>query len=174
MAIITGQKAIEKAIDSIKGRGARLDTDIQNAGLAVLLHASEHGDTTLCDRLFNAMPKGARRLALVEWVLAFGQVRVLTQKTDAARLKAGHVFGMDRTKVLNIAGAEAKPWHEMRKEAAPATAFDVQAQVKSLLTRLQAAKSAGLELRGESEAKAMLESFLHGDATQDAQTTQEA
>jgi hypothetical protein len=144
--IITGTAAIDKAIKSIAGRGAKLDGDIQTAGLSVLAHVAEHGDTTLADRLFNAMPKGARRLALVEWMLAFGTMRVLDKKNDAERVGMGHVFGYDKERKLDMASAEATAWHEFRKEKAPAEVFDVQAAFNSLMSRIQAAQKKGIKI----------------------------
>src|SRR5574337_342395 len=78
---------IEKAI---KGRGAKLDADIQTAGLSIINHVAEHGDTTLADRLFDAMPKGSRRVMLAEWFVAFGMIRTLDKKVaeDKAALDA--------------------------------------------------------------------------------------
>lgn len=156
VALIEGAAAINKAIDSIKNRGAKLDASIQLAGLSVLAHATEHGDTTCADRLVLAMPKGARKLALVEWMLAFGQMRKLNAKNkdDAEAIKAGRLFQLDRTRVLNMQGAQDKHWHEFKPEAAIATAFDAQAAVKALLTRMQNAAAAGLTIEHKQAALA--------------------
>ena len=144
--LIVGASAINKAIDSIKNRGAKLDASVQLAGLSVLAHASEHGDTTCADRLVAAMPKGARKLALVEWMLAFGQMCKLDPKTEHEAIKAGRLFKLDRARVLNMAGAEAKQWHEFKPEAAVATAFDAQAAVAALLARMRGATAKGLSI----------------------------
>lgn len=154
MNIIKGAAEINKAIASIKNRGGRLDADIHAAGVAVLAHASEHGDTTLASRLVEAMPKGSRKLAIVEWMLAFGQIAKLNPKNPdhAARIKAGEVFTLDRTRTLDIAGAQETSWVEFRKEPAVATAFDVQAALKGVLARLNAAAANGLSIEHKAEA----------------------
>lgn len=149
-----GAAEINKAIDSIKNRGAKLDASIQLAGLSVLAHASEHGDTTCADRLVLAMPKGARKLALVEWMLAFGQVAKLDPKADAEAIKAGRMFKLDRTRTLDLKEAEAKQWHEFKPEAAVSTAFDAQAAVMALLARLKGAESKGMSIEHKAEALA--------------------
>ena len=131
MNIIKGTKDINAAINSIKTRGANLDSSIQLAALSVLAHASEHGDITLADKLVMAMPKGGRKLALVEFMLAFGQV------AKKANAKTGAVFTLDKTRVLDLASADAKPWTEFKKEASISTAFDAQAAVLSLINRLR-------------------------------------
>lgn len=146
--IIVGTAAIDKAIKSIAGRGAKLDGDIQLAGLSVLAHIEAHGDTTLADRLYAAMPKGARRLALAEWMLAFGKVEALQANNPEhkERIASGQVFGYAKLKKTDMQGAEDKKWFDMRKEAAPAEAFDVQAAVQSLLKRIQTAQAKGVKL----------------------------
>ena len=153
--IITGASAINKAIDSIKNRGAKLDTSIQQAGLSVMAHASEHGDTTCADRLVQAMPKGARKLALVEWMLAFGQIVLLDKATDAEAIKAGRMFKLDRTRTLDLNSAEDKAWHEFKKEAAVSTAFDAQAAVANVLARMKGAVAKGMPI--EHKAQALLD-----------------
>lgn len=157
-----GAAAINKAIDSIKNRGAKLDTSIQLAGLSVLAHASEHGDTTCADRLVLAMPKGARKLALVEWMLAYGQMRKLDQKQadEAARIKEGATFKLDRTRTLDMEAAQAKQWHEFKPEAAIATAFDAQAAVASLIARLKKAQEGGLAIEHKAEALAQAKALV--------------
>lgn len=152
--IIKGAAAIDKAIASIKNRGAKLDHSIQQAGLSVLAHASEHGDTTCADRLVAAMPKGTRKLALVEWMLAFGQVRVLdkAKPEEAERIKAGAVFKLDRERKLNIDGADEMQWHEFKKEAPVSTAFDAQAAVANVLARMRGAAAKGMSIEHKAEA----------------------
>lgn len=162
MNLITDAKKIAAAITSIKGRGTKLDADIQLAGLSVLQHAKNTGDTTLADRLVDAMPKGARKLALVEWLLAFGTFRKIDASTKAGKdaIAAGRLFQHDGTRVLNLDGAMAKEWHEFRKEPAPHTAFDAQASTKTLLKKLQDAAVAGLTVEGKIEAAANLRAAL--------------
>lgn len=160
--IIKGAAAINKAIDSIKNRGAKLDASVQLAGLSVLTHASEHGDTTCADRLIQAMPKGARKLALVEWMLAYGQVRKLDPKNadEAIRIKGGQTFAIDRSRTLDIESAQGKAWHEFKPEAAIATAFDAQAAVASLIARLKKAQSDGLTIEHKAEALAQAKALV--------------
>lgn len=166
MELIKGATAIQKAITSIGVRGGKLDNDIQHVALSVLAHgASEEnggcGDTTLLDKLVQAMPKGSRKLALVEWALAFGQVRKLDSKSEAAAIKAGRVFGFDKTRKLDLQGATDKPWHECRKEPSPMTAFDVHSAMKSVMARMKSASAAGLSIENKAlalaDAKALVE-----------------
>lgn len=169
-----GAAAINKAIDSIKNRGAKLDASIQQAGLSIMAHASEHGDTTCADRLVQAMPKGARKLAVVEWVLAYSQMRKLDPKQpeEAARIKEGATFKLDRERKLDLESAMEKQWHEFKPEAAVATAFDAQSAVAALIARLKSAQSKGMTIEHKVEAlaqaKALVEALTDKAEVQDA------
>ncbi len=143
--LIVGAAAIDKEIGLIAKAGAKFDNRVQAAGLSVLAHVDKTGDTTLADRLINAMPKGGRKLALAEWMLAYGRMRALSSKdkADADAVKAGRVFQYMHDKSTDMQGATDTPWHEFRKEKAVSDAFDAQAAVKSLLDRLGKAAKDG-------------------------------
>jgi hypothetical protein len=160
MQIIKGAAEIKKAITSISNRGAKLDADIHKAGVAVLSHATEHGDTTLADSLVNAMPKGGRKLALVEWMLAHGQLAKLDPKADKDAIASGRIFKLDRTRTLDLEAAIATSWVEFKKEAAVHTAFDAQAAVKAVLARLQAANAKGLTVENKAQALAEAQALV--------------
>lgn len=141
MTIITDRASIVKAIASIASRGKKLDDSIQQTGLSVLAHIEEHGNVELASKLYDALPKGARRLALAEWMLAHGKLRPLNPKAkdDQPALKAGLHFGYDRAKETNLEAAAAKPWHEFKQEKSVSDAFNVQD--KALRMVLEAAKN---------------------------------
>jgi hypothetical protein len=160
MQIIKAAADIKKAIASIANRGAKLDGDIHKAGVSVLAHASEHGDSTLADALVNAMPKGGRKLALVEWMLAHGQLAKLDPKADKEAIAAGRIFKLDRTRTLNLEGAIETSWVEFKKEAPVHTAFDAQAAVKAVLARLKAANAKGLTVEHKAEALAEAQALV--------------
>lgn len=160
MELMKNAADINKAITSIAGRGAKLDKDIQHVGLSVMQHAAEHGDSTLADKLVQAMPKGGRKLALVEWMLAYSPIVVLDKVQDKDAIAAGRVFKLDRTKKLDLVGAAEKPWHEFRKEAAVQDAFDAGKAVTSVLARLNAAAKDGLAIEGKDVAIQKVEALL--------------
>ena len=145
---------INKAILSIANRGKKLDADIQTAGLSILNHVQEHGDSTLADKLVLALPKGSRKLALTEWFLAFGKLRILdkTNVDDAARIHAGALFAYDKTKSTDLESAGAKPWYEFKPEPDVLTAFDAQAAVQGVLAKLAKAQAGGLSIENRAHA----------------------
>lgn len=154
MEIIKGTDNITKAIASIATRGKKLDADIQQAGMSILAHVDEHGDTTLADKLLAAMPKGSRKLALVEWMLAFGKVQVLNKKNPkhAARIKLGQVMMYAKDKTTDLDAAMEKAWYEFKPERAVVDAFDAQAAVKALLARVTGAAGKGIEVKNRAMA----------------------
>ena len=152
--IIKGTDAILTAIACIAPRGKKLDADIQTAGLSVLAHADEHGDTTLADKLLAAMPKGSRKLALVEWMLAFGKVQVLDKNNPkhAARIKLGQVMMYAKDKSTDLDAAMEKAWYEFKPEPAVVDAFDVQAAVKAIMARMGKAVASGVTVTNKASA----------------------
>lgn len=129
----TGKADIEFAINVIKVRGAEFDLAVQEVQLSVLHHADLHGDITLFERLFNALPKGSRRNALAEHAMKYGCIAV-NLDADPKKRKAKpflHVKG----KATDLAGAAAEPWFEMSPEKPVDMAFDFQAQLMALLKK---------------------------------------
>lgn len=162
MEIIKGASEINKAIVSIANRGKKLDADIWVAGVSCLSHASEHGDTTLLDKLVAALPKGARKNAFVEWSLAYGQVRLLNpkDKTEASAIKEGRLYQLDRTRTLDLEGAVTKAWYEFKPEPDVLTVFDLQASVATLIKRYNKAVESHAEIQHKDAAIAELKAML--------------
>lgn len=157
MKLFTETASIRKAITSIGNRGAKLDGDIHVAGVSVLAHIAAHSDTTLADALVHAMPKGGRKLALVEWMLAHGQI-VLLDKSEAK--DTGRIFKLDRERTFDKEGAIATPWVEFRKEASVHTAFDAGAAITSVIKRLRSASAKGLTVENKEQASAEAQALL--------------
>ena len=128
-----GKKDIEFAINVIKVRGEEFDQAVQQVQLSVLHHADKHGDITLFEALFNALPKGSRRNALAEHAVKYSCIAV-NLDADPKKRKAKpflHVKG----KATDLAGAAAEPWFEMSPEKPVDMAFDFQAQLLALLKK---------------------------------------
>lgn len=162
MNLITDVKAIKKSIQSIAVRGKKLDADIWVTGVSCIAHASAHGDTTLLDKLVQALPKGTRKNAFVEWSLAYGQVRLLNpqDKNEKARRAAGALFQLDRDRTLDLDGAMAKSWVEFKPEPDIMTVFDLQASVTQLVKKYNQAASQHITIEGVDKAKAELTELL--------------
>lgn len=151
-ALIVGASNITKEIGLIKTAGAKLDERIQTAGLSVISHAHQHGDITVVNQLFLALPKGARSKALAEWLLAFGNVQKNTDKASAKL--APFSYAKDRTakgeeelgKVMTA--ATDTPWYKFAPEPKVVDMFDFGAALKALMARAEAAESKGQKIEG--------------------------
>lgn len=133
--LLTGTTEINAACDQIKTQGKALDDYIQYTALSVLNHVELHGDVTVVNRLYLSMPKGSRRSALTEFLMANGKV-----SANSAENKKDTPFLYAKEKATTLDSAQAKPWYEWKPERAPDECFDLQAAVMALLGR---AKKAG-------------------------------
>ena len=129
-------KAIDLSIKSIQSRGQKLDKDIQITAASCLNHIELHGDVTLFNRLFLAMPKGSRKTALTQWGIAFGKL-----SANAGDNKKEAPFLYDKSKDTNLAEALANPWYDFAPEKAPDEVFDVIKALHGLLTKAGKANS---------------------------------
>lgn len=168
MKLLTTTVEINKAIESIAKRGQKLDADIHVAGVSVLKHVAEHGDTTLLDKLVLAMPKGSRKSAFCEWALAFGNVRMLdrSDSADAAAIEQGRLFAKDKTKQFDEVGAIAKKWYEFKPEPDLLQSFDAAAEVKRMMSRYTKAVKSNGDVVVTPESIAAMESLLQSLRTQ--------
>lgn len=129
MTLLIGTDAIDKAIASIKTRGAKLDQDIWIAAVSALQHHDLHGDTTLVNRLVAAMPKGSRVNALRDFITCVGKVK-FNDKTKQ--------FDHDKEGTFDLAAAVAVSWTEYKPEPAYVP-FDALKAIKALVAKLDSA-----------------------------------
>lgn len=134
--LLEGTQAINDACDNIKTQGKALDDYIQFTALSVLMHVDNHGDVTVVNRLYASMPKGSRRSALTEFLVAFGKV---VANTDPAKKKETP-FLYARDKVTLLAEAQDKPWFDFKPDREPDECFDLQKALKAMLAKASKSK----------------------------------
>ena len=127
---------LNKQFAFITRAGAKLDAFIQDTAIDTLEHFEEHNDARMVDRLYLALPKGARHAAMGEYILQYFAV---VANTDPATKKE-RPFLNAPDKVNDIEGAKAAKWFECKPSQTPDQLFDLQAAVRALLKK--AAKSA--------------------------------
>ena len=161
MKLITDNAALAKEIKSIAVRGQKLDQSIWVAGVSCLQHIANHSDTTLLNDLVDALPKGARKHAFVEWALAYGNVSLLDKSLDGDKdkIERGQVFKLDRTKSFDLDGAVGNAWYNFKPEADLLTAFDVHKAVAQLVKRVTKATKDGATLEGVQDAMKALKAL---------------
>ena len=122
---------LNKAIASIKTHGAKLDKMIQTTGVEVLEHFAMYKDNGVVNRLFLALPNGARKNALASWLLAYGALKPNTEKAT----KAEQPFVYDREKQTDPVAAAADMWYDHKPEKAVDEVFDLQKAVRAILSK---------------------------------------
>ena len=130
----TDINALNKEIASIATAGAKLDARIQEAGVAVAIHFAQHKDTGLVNRLYLALPKGARKTAMASWLLAHFAV---VANEGQNKKEVPFLFAKDKT--TKPEAAEADAWYDHKPDNTPDMVFDLQKAMKSLIAK--AAKS---------------------------------
>ena len=100
------------AIASIGRRGALLDKDIQATCLAIAAHIEEHREVTLAVKLYNAMPNGSRKLALVHWFVKFAAVKVNLDKDT----KKDFPLQFDKEAKVDLVEGAKMAWFDCKKE----------------------------------------------------------
>lgn len=103
-------KSVDTLIaDAIKAAGSA-KVKIQQAAVAILLHAYKHNDWRKANDLVEGLGNGVRRDSLVEWFKTYGGLAVDEQSKKFCDWK-----GPDHIKA-NIANAKEKDWAECKKE----------------------------------------------------------
>jgi len=155
-AIITDASKIGELIDSIQKAGAKLDRMIWQGAVSAIAHLDQHGDVTLVNRLYTAMPKGSRALALAEYLLAFAKVRA----NDDPKNKKATPFLYAKDKDTKLEKALTTPWYDFRKEKSPDEVFDFGAMLAKLIERAEAAQANGKPVKGAESISAIRKALV--------------
>lgn len=128
---------LNKEIASIKVAGKKLDQRIQDAGVSALFHFEQHKDNGIINRLYDALPNGARKSAFTSWLLTYG---ALEANTDRAT-KGEQPFVYSRDKLTYPESADADPWFNHKPDPAPDAVLDLQKAIKAILAKAGKAES---------------------------------
>lgn len=128
--IISDLTKLAAAIVSIKTRGAKLDTDIQIAAMSAAAHFNKCGDVGYLNRLYLALSKGARHVAMTEWLTQFAGV-----SANEGESKDTTPFIKDKNKVVDLEGGDALPWYECKPSPKPDEVLDYFAMLMKVATK---------------------------------------
>lgn len=133
----------------------KINNELQTVAVSIIGHACEHGDTTLADRLLDAMGKGLDRQAMVLFLEDLGpfQFDKASGKFKLSKKKRAEME-FDEEFLMSD---ECQKWYEYAKDkTALASSFDLEAKVAALLKSLKKKRE-----DGEVEIKnGELETFL--------------
>lgn len=160
--LIEGSEAIGKFIASnVASRGKQLDRDIHIAACSAGQHFAAHGDVFQINNLYKSMPKGARHVALTDWLTKFAGV---SANADKATNK-DKPFEKDANKKADITEGMKNPWYSLKPSKNPDEVVDLYAMLLKLVSK---AKKDGAQL-ANGEMLEPLEALLEAHKpTEDA------
>lgn len=139
-------KGINKNIRLIQDAGIKLDARIHETGVSILNHAADHGDWTPIQRLYDALPKSARRGAFVKWVKDFSPLNFDDKTQKWAK------SGKNTSRVYDVDGANKNPFWDYTKEIVGTLDVDkllvLPVMVSQAIARLEKAEENGQEIKG--------------------------
>lgn len=150
---------IDAGIKWVRAAGKNFDSYVHQIAVAIIRHTKEHGNCTRALQLVLAMPKSARRSALITWFRAFSPINV-TMAKDVKDCKVGLLKNdSPRYNAFNVEGAALTPYYEYEKEPGVDTEFTsgemndlIERMVKRIMTKLEEGKVAAND-RDNIEAK---------------------
>jgi hypothetical protein len=131
--IHTEPAKIDALIKAIAKAGAKLDRDIQEAGLSALQALHDHGNIGYVNQLYNALPKGARKAALSSWYMSYGQI---VANTEGDKKDKPFKYTKDKA-ATNVEGAMADPWYNHKPDQNPDEVFDLRKAVEGIIKKAQ-------------------------------------
>lgn len=134
--VVLSQADSTKMIASIAKRGANLDRDIHQVAVSAAVHYCDHGDITLANKLLAAMPKAARKNALLSWFLKYlpsAGMNTTKNKEEKASAPLVSVKGVER--VFDKAVAEVNPFWDLKAQEGTAE-WDCGAYIAGMLKRI--------------------------------------
>jgi hypothetical protein len=144
--LILGLADILLAVDKIQKAGKKLDDAIQVAAMSCINHIELHGDITVFEGLWAAMPKGSRKKALADWAVKYG--KVVMNLDEKGKIVADKPFMFNKLANTNLLGGEAEPWFECAPEKVEDTELDFTKLLGMLLAKADKASQKGIEIKG--------------------------
>lgn len=102
-------KTITHNINLIRTAGIKLDQRVHDTATSIMSHAANCGDFGKMNTLYEALPKSARRLAFVAWVVAHTPLKFDDKVGMFMKVKKS-------TKEYDVDGAVATPFWEFSTE----------------------------------------------------------
>lgn len=119
---------LDKLITSAVKAAGTMRAKIQQAAVAVLHHAYQHGDYTKANELVEGLGHGVKRDSLVEFFIKFGGLTINDEGTAFGGWK-----GKEHIKAC-FDDAKATMWYDLKK-ANPFKGFSFEQEIAKLLKR---------------------------------------
>ena len=171
MELIKDGATLLATIKSLAGRAKKLDNDFQTAILSAVWHFGVRtneageliGDVGFINRTYLALGKGARHVAMTEWLLQFGGVMA-----NEGEGKGVTPFIKDKSKQVDMDGGAKTPWFNMKPSKKPDEVVDL---LKLALAAIKKAQGEGKVVAHAAmlpELQALCEKYASEGETSDA------
>jgi hypothetical protein len=116
MDVKTSSQQINKLIKAVKTYGDKYNATVQQAIVAVIIHANDYGDCTGAARLVDAMPRSNRRQLVIDHFGDYSPISVSKDKQTGLFKATLRKPESKAFNAFNIDGVKANNWFE-RPEA---------------------------------------------------------
>lgn len=129
------EQQLSKDILSIKGRAKVLDKDIQSAALRAVAIAARPaqggtGNIHFVNALYGALGKGARHVAMTEWLTQYGGM-----EANKGANKDSTPFVLSKDKLVDLEQGAANPWYDCAPSKKPDEVLDFLALAMAMLKK---------------------------------------
>lgn len=172
-ALLAGP-ALLKAIEGVHGAMQKVQESVQITGTQCLMHLAKCNDIGPANRLVMGMPVGARKNAIVGWLLSHGALVLNPEPLD----RKERLFLYDKSKKTDADAAWAEPWTDHQPERAAIDVFDLSKALGAILRRIgdHPIKINGKELDADARSHhlAMLKALYEPTASEKATQAEQA
>lgn len=140
--------AIVKKISNIAKAAQRVTEAVQEVAVACAVHAVRHGDTTLADRLVEAIGKGMRRNSLRAWFEVNSPMYLPKGKTEFAfdQKRAAEMRELSDEDLVEM--LSSIKWEEAKPEEKVVSVLDVGEAFDRFIKRIEKqASEAAVEVK---------------------------
>jgi hypothetical protein len=158
---IQKEGSIKAAIKSIKTTGGTLQQKVHDTAIQCMLHAQEHGDTTLLSSLLDAVPAMVRNKGLHKWITDHSPLLISYDKKEQQYKVRKNK--KDSANEWNIDTANSTPFWQYTQETTP-TFFTFETLMKRMESIIAKAEAVEVE---EGMTEEQVKEVAHIRATAD-------
>ena len=140
IAQATSSAAINQTIKKVQTAFGKVNDLVQDAAVAIIVHASLYGDCTGAARLLDAMPKSSRRGLVQTFFTRYSPISVvLDTKTKKMKARLRDTDSKAYNK-FDVDGARANKWYESpeaEKEPEVLTMEDLKTSFDRFIARMK-------------------------------------
>lgn len=158
------KKQFEKNVATIAEMGKAANDLIHNSAMFALEQVNTHGNSNFANQLVSALSASMRKEALFVWFNDFGMVKRTKENTFEYNGKKKLLLDGEEISAIDVLPfADEQPFYDYTKEIKPASVYDVQKAVASILKRASKFNKEGKQVE-HAELLAKLSEILPVEA----------